>query len=69
MSDQKMGSYGRKRTNGKGSYISSTHGPSWLKATEDRLEKRRLACSKCGLVREGGRCPEPCNYKSDFGGW
>jgi hypothetical protein len=71
MSEPQMGLFGTKQSakNGKGSYISDTHGDSWLSGIEKRLSARKFPCSKCGVVREAGACPEPCGYNSEFGGW
>ena len=68
---EKIGEFGLSRSAkaGKGSYISDTHGDSWLKGIEDRLASRRHPCSKCGVVRESGKCPDPCGFESTYGGW
>lgn len=59
----------RSKKGGKGDMISGTFGDGWEKEIESRLEVRMLACTKCGVVRGSGICPDPCNYESKFGGW
>lgn len=68
---ENIGEFGLKSsaTAGKGSVISSTFGESWLKSVEERLSKRRMSCSKCGVSKPSGKC-ESCGYEpTGFCGW
>ena len=68
MAQKQIGPHKVKRQAGKGSFISSTFGSSWLEATEDRLAKRRYECTRCGVLKPEGKC-KACGYEPVNGGW
>lgn len=65
-----LGPYGKKAgvDGGKGNVISSTFGDRWVKNTEERLSKRRYACTSCGTMKPSGEC-EKCGHNPYPKGW
>jgi hypothetical protein len=72
-SDNMLGPHGESRggSGGKGDMISGTFGESWLQNINERLNKRCLPCSKCGIAKPEGPCANiECGHVPDGNrGW
>jgi hypothetical protein len=63
--NKQIGEYGLKRSGGagKGPVIKDSFGDGWQNNVLERLEKRCLPCSKCGVSKPEGPCGnEACGY-------
>ena len=68
-----LGEYGLKRSGGagKGPVIKESFGEGWMDNINERLNKRCLPCSKCGVAKPEGQCGnKACGHiPTDGKGW